>query len=242
MDKPGAEIKHFTNLEHIWWGAKTPAGQKRYDYKFKLFKNFCRPIKGSKVLEIGCGDGEFSKRLVRIPSRIFATDITPAVVKRGEDYFNQHKHKKGNITFKIEDAERLSFSGKSFDVVCGVSILHHINAEKALKEALRVLKPKGQIFFTEPNYLNPVTFLGLNTPFLRKKMEYSPGETALTRWQVEKLLKKIGYKKVLVKNYDFLFPKTPEYAIDLVEKIGKILERMPLVKEISGSLIIWAEK
>jgi len=233
------EIKYFSHLEHIWWGAKTTAGQRRYDNKFKLFKKTCKPTNTSKILEIGCGDGEFTKRLVKLTCRIIASDITPAVVKRGREYFGG---KRKNLVFKLENAQKLSFKDNSFDIVCGISILHHINLSKALKEVFRVLKPKGQIFFTEPNLLNPHVFLGLNIPYFREKMEFSPDETALVRWRVEKILKKIGFNSIRVTNYDFLHPKTPHTMLRLVEKIGKILEKMPLIKEISGSLIIWAKK
>lgn len=231
------EIEHFSSLEHIWWGTKTPAGQRRYDNKFKLLINKCRPKRDMAVLEIGAGDGEFTKRLAKLNVMIVATDLTAAVINRAKT-----KIQKKNVRFKIENAEKLSFKKESFDLVCGVSILHHLKTGKALKEAYRVLKPGGQIFFTEPNLLNPNILLGLNIPWLREKMEYSPDETAFIRWKVETMLKKAGFKKFSVSNYDFLHPITPVFLIPFVEKLGYILERTPLIKEISGSLVIFAEK
>jgi len=232
------EIEHFSNLDHIWWGAKTYAGQKRYDDKFSRLKSYCRPDKNFRILEIGAGDGEFTKRILKIGARIFATDITPIVVKRGKKILV----KKDKASFKIENAERLTFRGESFDLVCGVSVLHHLDMKKALREAFRVLKKNGQIFFTEPNLLNPNIFIGLKMPFLRKKMEYSPDETALVRWNVERLLREIGFSKVKVENYDFLHPLTPKGWVKFVSNLSKTLEKTPVVKEISGSLIVWAEK
>lgn len=231
------EIKHFSDLEHIWWGARTKAGQKRYDYKYKKLKKYCKPSKDFRVLEIGAGDGEFTRRISKSNFNIIATDITPVVVERGKKLLRRK-----NVKFKIENAEKLSFRDGSFDLICGVSILHHINIEKSLKEMFRVLKRGGQIFFTEPNLLNPNIFIGLNTPRLREKMEYSPDETALIRWKVRKMLKDIGFLEVKVVNYDFLHPLTPPKYIDLVSHIGEILEKTPLIKEISGSLIVWAKK
>ena len=237
MKRSAQEIKHFTNLEHIWWGAKTPGGQKRYDIKAKLFKEYCRPLPTDKILEIGCGDGEFSRRIVSLKSSIIATDITPAVITRAK----KNSHPK-NIKFILENAENFKFKTDSFDIVCGVSILHHINIKKALQESYRVLKKGGSLFFTEPNLINPLVFIGLNVDWLRQKMEFSPSETALIRWQVEKLLKDTGFRAVIVKNHDFLFPLTPKPFIKTVSQISSVLEKIPLVKEISGSLIIYAIK
>lgn len=231
------EIAHFSDLKHIWWGAQTPAGQRRYDNKLKRLKQLCNLKKNYKILEIGCGDGEFTKRLATLDCNITATDITPKVVEKGKKTL-----KRKNIKFLIDNAEKMRFSDNSFDIVCGVSILHHIDPEKALEEAFRVLKKDGQIFFTEPNLLNPHIYAGLHIGWLRQKMEFSPDETALLRWQVIKLLQKIGYLKVEVTNYDFLHPNTPPQSINFVEKLSNILEKTPLIKEISGSLIIWATK
>lgn len=231
------EIEHFSNLEHIWWGAKTKAGQIRYDNKLEQLKKICHPKKGQKILEIGCGDGEFTRRLASLDCNILATDITKKVVDRGR------KTIKGkNVKFKVDDGEKMSSKNNYFDIVCGVSILHHLNPEKALKEAYRVLKFGGQLFFTEPNLLNPHIFIGLNIPAFRSKMEYSPDETALIRWQVQKILIEIGFSQSKVNNYDFLHPKTPASLIEVVTKLSNRLEKTPIIKEISGSLMIWAKK
>lgn len=234
------EIKHFTKLDHVWWGLKTVAGQRRYDNKIKLFKKFCKNRKNIKILEVGCGNGEFTKRLVKIlkpSSKLIAIDITPRLIQKGEETV-----KNQNLLFKLEDIESMTFTKESFDIVCGISILHHVDFKKAFREIYRVLKRDGEIFFTEPNMLNPNILLGLHLPFLREKMEFSPDETALIKWQILNCLKEIGFRNTQVKNYDFLHPKTPRQLISIVEKLGNFIEKLPILKEFSGSLIIYARK
>lgn len=236
-DRIKKEIKHFSKLKHIWWGARTVAGQLRYDLKAEKYKKLCKPQKNYKILEIGCGDGEFTRRIAHLGGQITATDITPEVLKRGR---KENKFK--NVKYVLANAEKLKFSQNTFDIVCGVSILHHIDTEKSIKEMYRVLKKGGKLFFTEPNLLNPNIFIGLNTPRLREKMEYSPDEIALTRFKTTKMLKNAGFRKFKVENYDFLHPFTPENLINVVKKSSDVLEKIPIVKEISGSLIVWAAK
>lgn len=231
------EIKHFSNLDHIWWGAKTPAGQKRYDFKFQEFKKYCKPKTGYKILEIGCGDGEFTNRLAKLRTSIIATDITPEVIKRAKKL---KKFKK--IKFYVDNAEKMKFKDESFDIVCGISILHHIDYKKTVKEINRVLKPNGQAFFTEPNLLNPIIYAGLNLPFLRERMEFSRDEIALIRWQMEKVLLENNFSEVKSVNYDFVHPKTPVSLLTKVKDTSSVLEKIPIIKEFSGSLIIWAKK
>jgi len=234
------EIEHFTHLHHIWWGARTPAGQRRYDNKAKLFKKVCRIKSGMKILEVGAGDGEFTKRIVKIvPAKVtvVATDVTPAVVKRGKKEI-----KRQNLSFKVDNLEAMAFQKESFNIICGVSILHHINTKKAIKEIYRVLKKDGEMFFTEPNYINPHVYLGLHIKPFRERMEFSPDETAFKRWELEAALKKAGFSTVVVKNIDFLHPKTPKSLIPLVETISNVLEFVPFIKEISGTLMVYAKK
>lgn len=235
MTRKTNEIKHFTDLEHIWWGARSYSGQKRYDNRLLLLKKLCHPKTKDKILEIGCGDGELTKRLGKLNSKIFATDITPAVIKRAKKNIK-------DVTFKVEDAEKFSVKDNTFDIVCGMSILHHINYLKSLEESFRVLKKGGKLFFSEPNYLNPIVFSALHWKWLKTKMEYSPDETALIRWEITKLLYAIGFSKVKVFNYDFLHPSTPKLITNMLEEISSYLEKVPFVKELSGSIIIWAEK
>lgn len=239
MSRITNEIKHFTKLSHIWWGAKTIAGQKRYDIKYQRFNKLAKPAKNEKILEIGCGDGEFTQRLIKLSNNsILGTDLTPEVIKRAKANFKKSK----NVEFKVDNSEKSKIKNNSFDIVCGISILHHMNWKRALLEAKRILKKNGRIFFTEPNYYNPFIHAALHSKYLRKKYEFSPDETALIRWEVEKYLKEVSFKNVKVLNFDFLHPNTPKDEITKMIKLSNILEKTPVIKEISGSLIIYAQK
>jgi ubiquinone/menaquinone biosynthesis C-methylase UbiE len=234
------EKKHFSSQDYIWQWSITGAGQIRYDNRFANFIRMCNSAKNSSILEIGCGDGEFTKRLLSTESTIFASDINFDVIQRANNSIT--KIRPENLCFKMDDAESLSFGDNSLNIVCGISILHHLDYKKGLKEAYRVLKKGGEIFFTEPNLLNPITISYLNIPWLRKKIGASPNETALLRWEVERCLEDIGFKEIRVMNYDFLFPGTPDSMIGIIDRVGSVLAKVPFIKEISGSLLIYAKK
>lgn len=239
MSRLKNEIKHFTKLSHIWWGAETVAGQKRYDIKYQRFQKLVKLRGDETILEIGCGDGEFTSRLVKNrKNKVLGTDLTPEVIKRANLTFKMNK----NVSFMIDNAEKSKIKSNSCNVICGISILHHMNWKNAILEIYRILKKGGRIFFTEPNYYNPFIFSALHSKYLRNRYEFSPDETALVRWQVEKYLKKIGFKNVMVENFDFLHPSTLAKNIKRVIKLSNILEKTPFIKEISGSLIVYAQK
>jgi SAM-dependent methyltransferase len=124
----------------------------------------------------------------------------------------------------------------------GHAVLHHLRLDRALPELLRVLRPGGRLCFAEPNMLNPQVFLERNVPFIGRWLENSPGETAFTRWGLRRTLARLGLVDIAIRPFDFLYPLTPERLVPAMERLGRVLERTPLVAEIAGSLLISARR
>lgn len=106
---------------------------------------------GSKILEIGCGEGLFLSRIVK-HYKVHGTgvDVSAESVKFANENYRNEK-----LFFLKEDAEKLSFKNNSFDFVVSFDALEHIeNKEKVIKEMIRVLKPGGKllIYALSKNY------------------------------------------------------------------------------------------
>jgi len=81
-----------------------------------------------------------------------------------------------------------------------------------------------------------------NIPWLKQKMGDSPDETAFFRWSISSLLKKYNFTQIEVIPFDFLHPAIPSKLIKSVSGVGNFIEKVPLMKEIAGSLYIRAVK
>ncbi|QQR94224.1 MAG: hypothetical protein IPJ93_10045 [Bacteroidota bacterium] len=90
--------------------------------------------------------------------------------------------------------------------------------------------------------INPQIFVQKNIPFIKKWLGDSPDETAINRWNFSKLLEQKGFNQINIFPYDFLHPVVPSFLISLVSGIGQVVEKIPIAKEIAGSVIIVAEK
>ena len=81
-----------------------------------------------------------------------------------------------------------------------------------------------------------------NIPYIKEMLGDSPDETAIFRWSFKKMMASINFKNINIFPYDFLHPITPESMIGVVNAIGKTIEKIPVIKEIAGSVIIYGQK
>ncbi|MEP7169782.1 MAG: class I SAM-dependent methyltransferase, partial [Bacteroidota bacterium] len=121
------------NAESVWrWS--TPTGKIRAERRSKYFIELGKINKGSKVLELGCGTGIFTKMVHD------ATNASLIAIDISDDLLNQAVKKIPYVQFKVEDAMQTSFADATFDCVFGSSVIHHLDLEKSAKEIFRVLK------------------------------------------------------------------------------------------------------
>jgi ubiquinone/menaquinone biosynthesis C-methylase UbiE len=218
------------------WNWSSPAGKVRWARRVQLFDELLGND-GKRVLEIGCGTGLFTKEIAKTDNVIIAIDISNDLLEQAKSAVPND-----NVEFMIQNAYQTTFQDDEFDYVVGSSVLHHLDVEAALLEFHRILKPGGKIMFTEPNMMNPQIAIQKNIPYLKKKLGDSPDETAFFRWSLKKKMKKVGFGSIRITPFDFLHPFIPGWAILILNTPLMALEKFPIVKEISGSLIIEAKK
>ena len=243
------ELKHnreiLENNEALVWGWSGVAGGLRLKRRSELINNFITSHNKSidrdkmKILELGCGTGLLSEGLFcPEKGKIISVDIYENFVRKA---LNRKIRQKDKISFLVADAEMLPFLDESFDVIVGISILHHLNLNFALKEINRLLKNGGKFIFSEPNMMNPQIFAQKNINFLKKHFGDSPFETAFYAHRIKKRFAEYNLK-TQVHHFDFLHPKTPKPFISVVQKMGLWLENSVCLKHISGSLLIYGIK
>ena len=102
-----------------------------------------------KLLDFGCGKGEFSVLFAKIGYEVFGFDVSPNNIDIAERL--ACKYDLGERThFQVGVAEKLDFPSDYFDMIVGTDILHHVEIRQALSECSRVLKKGGVAIFHEP--------------------------------------------------------------------------------------------
>lgn len=218
------------------WNWSSPAGKIRWARRCQLFKEF---IGSSKclVLEIGCGTGLFTKELAVTDNTIIAIDISDELVKKAKERVHAQ-----NVKFVVGNAYKTKFKPNRYDFIVGSSSLHHLEVDSALKEFSRILKPGGGFMFTEPNMMNPQVALIKNISALKRRAGDSPNETAFFRWEIAKKLRDHGFIDISIVPFDFMHPQIPESLLSIAGQLTSIIEKVPILKEIAGSMIIKCRK
>jgi SAM-dependent methyltransferase len=232
------EIEHGKKIAHQAgevWNWETPAGRLRWARRVRMLSSHIEPH--MHVLEIGCGTGYLTKELAKTQAQVTAIDISPDLLSVARKQVTD-----STVVFRVENAYDLSFRDESFHTIIGSSVLHHLDVDKALAEFYRILKRKGTICFTEPNMMNPQIAIQKNIPYIKGKLGDSPDETAFFKWSLHGRISSHGFKKVHIQTFDFLHPQIPRPVLPFLERICLILETIPLVNEIAGSLYIRGKK
>ena len=91
-----------------------------------------------RVLEVGCGMGNFAERLVRETSaEVVATDLSPRMVEVARER---------GLDARVADVQELPFDEGEFDCVVANAMLYHVeDVDRALSELARVLEPGGKL-------------------------------------------------------------------------------------------------
>jgi SAM-dependent methyltransferase len=118
-----------------------------YRAMFRTLIDVIEPQPGEAILEIGCGAGSLVRQLARRlgkTNRITAADVNPFLLREAEQ-LAEEEGLLGAIQFTKGNAEALPFDDRSFDCVYSVTVFEECDADRAIEEAMRVLRPGGRI-------------------------------------------------------------------------------------------------
>lgn len=110
-----------------------------------------KPYLGNNVLEVGCGNGNFTVFLAQECDRVTGIDINREYVEVAK----KRLAKQTGITILKEDVTKLQ-SNNSFDTIIMLDVLEHIENDIATLQQLNtLLQPQGKLIIKVPalNYI-----------------------------------------------------------------------------------------
>jgi len=150
----------------------------------------------SRILEIGCGRGDFAAALAERFSdcEIIAVDFSNEAIFNAQERYGPIF---SNLRFEVADATSLSFPDHSFDVVISCECLEHVLEPASMtREMHRVLKPLGSFYLTTENYLNGMILMWAKSLLTGIPIDTGSGtqphENFFLFWRVRRMLVKSG--------------------------------------------------
>lgn len=133
-------------------------------------KEIFQSVEGKSFLEYGCGMGGKLMDLDRMGATTHGIDISDFAIN---ELSKQAKIHGAKTIYQVMNAEDLTFNDKTFDVIYGSGILHHLNLEKSYYTISHKLKNDGKALFIEPLGHNPlINRFRSRTPDIRTNDEH----------------------------------------------------------------------
>ncbi len=154
------EIEKFSRIAEEWWN---PDGKFKPLHKFNplrikyikdniintfKLKNDLRPLKGVKILDIGCGGGLLSEPMCRMGADVTGIDASIKNINVASLHAKKNNLK---INYSCTSPENFSTNDK-FDVILNMEIVEHVeDINIFLESSSKLLKKNGIMFVATLN-------------------------------------------------------------------------------------------
>ncbi|MDL2223513.1 class I SAM-dependent methyltransferase [Bacteroidales bacterium OttesenSCG-928-M11] len=145
-------------------------------------------VPGTKVLEVGCGEGGDLKPFADRGCYCIGIDINEQKINKGRSYYKENQPSGGSIQLLVENIYDKNDLGDTFDIIFLRDVIEHIPGQEALLCHLRnFMNENTVLFFAFPPWQNP--FGGHQQICRNKFLSHIPFLHLLPKWLYGRVLK-----------------------------------------------------
>jgi len=179
---------------------------------------------GARIVDVGCGTGVLTRPLAEVPgvSEVVGVDIAPSLLERARELAADLSA----ISFEEGDARSLPFEDGAFDAAVFDSTLSHVpGPERALAEALRVIRPGGVLAIFDGDYATTTVAVGHHDP-LQTCVEAMMANSVTDRWVMRRmpmLARAAGFQDIVQRSHGFVETGDAAYMLTVIDRGADIL-------------------
>jgi len=147
-----AELAKFSELAHRWWDTESEFRPLHQINPLRLgWIESLAPLKGKRVLDIGCGGGILADAMARQGAQVLGIDLAGKALKVAQLHALEAETQ--GVEYREISAEALALEQPAgFDVVTCMEMLEHVPDPSSVVQACATLvKPGGHVFFSTIN-------------------------------------------------------------------------------------------
>ena len=213
---------------------RDPIGKDRMLWRAQTFRHMVHLLPGQTILELGCGEGIFTRQLVKVSRG--ENPITSVTFVRG-------KARPVDLPPKVEFLNASSLpgplEGRRFDFIVTIDLLDRTSCVPVLQNIYNLLNPGGEVVFYESNPWNVVLKL---RRYLSRMWGKPDPRSLLSRQQLYELMSEVGFIRVFAIFNDFVYAPLTRGLVWLLRNLSIVLENAPAIQTLAGSILVHAQK
>lgn len=205
-------------------------------------------LKGS-ILDVGCGPAIYSHDLITEGFLTVSVDLSYEMLITAKRLMRVTGE---SILWINSELEQLPFHNGIFDNVLAIGVIAYAsNAEDAIQELCRVIKPNGFMIIQCSNTLCPASkLIALKDIFLTKtgirNQGYKFNLTTFSYSRFRCLLEESGFRIIQKRSYDFRIPFVekflPKIAVSLMKKFHNLMTDSRIFGWFGEGYIVFIQK
>jgi len=223
----------------VYWNRYDPFVDLRMRWRSSMMRHLFHILPGQRILEIGAGNGRFTRSLIAATrDECKITTVVFSLKYRDEIRRKLHNN---DVDIVCLDSFPGTLQDEKFDCVVANHMLGDRIRDEFLCAVKQLMRPGGRFLLFEPNPWNYYHHVRKLFRCLKPKTWRRPADTiSMNRIEVFSVLSEIGYTQINVLPYDFLYSPIPRFLIWPAKNLSIIMENLPYIRNLAGSLYIWA--